>query len=295
MDALDTVDGAALAREIVDTLEAELVRFRHRVMHDHGIELDRARAAMVVLGRLVGAGIKWTARPDSDPARIHEAFSSLVPRDAKLAPTLKREIAEFFAATADVTVAPDDGAKTPTALLRKAGAEPSLWWWAASHPEPARCWTACSDAEQLVQVALAFGVPVPRMGRALAVAFGTLMLRVKTRLADQHSAIASVLEHLAETGSIADPKLAASITKLAFEMTAAQQMRGKAPDPIVDISLHVFQLVEAIRATTTVPDLERFASVATRAERMFVARGIQLVGVLRKELDDAAAAAIAKL
>ncbi len=299
-EALDTVEGAALVKEIVDGLEAELVRFRHRVLHDHAIELDRARAAMVLLGTLVRGGVRWAARPDSDPARIHEAFSTLVPRDAKLAPILKREIADFFAATADVTVGPEDTAKTSAALLRRRGAEPSLWWWAVDHPEPARCWTACgSDVDKLVQVALAVGVTAEQVARALAFAFGTLMTRIKTKQTQQHADIIDTLGALADTGvaALSDAQLVGSITKLAFEMTAVQQMRAekRPPDPIVDAAIHTFQLVEALKTTGATPDLERFAGIATRAERMFASRGMQLAGLLRQELDEAVTAAIAAL
>src|SRR5688572_6467191 len=104
-DALETEEGAALASEVVEMLEAELVRFRHRVTLDHGIELDRARAAMVLLGKLVAAGVAWTAKPDSDPTKIHEVFSSQVAKHPAIAATLKREIAGFFVATTDIQVA----------------------------------------------------------------------------------------------------------------------------------------------------------------------------------------------
>jgi hypothetical protein len=132
VDALDTEEGGAFAREIIDALEHELVRFRHRVQHDHAIELDRARAAMVLLGKLVGAGIKWRPRPDADPARIHEAMSAMVGKDPKIATTLKREIAAFFAATADVEVLPEETSNAPAILLRRVGSDPSLWWSSVS-------------------------------------------------------------------------------------------------------------------------------------------------------------------
>src|SRR5689334_1988813 len=106
--ALATVDGGAFAAEIVERLEAELVRFCHRVAHDHGIELDRARAALVLLGNLVSAGVPWTARPDSAPTRIHDAFTQIASRHPKASPlatVMRREIAAFFVATTNVTIA----------------------------------------------------------------------------------------------------------------------------------------------------------------------------------------------
>src|SRR4051794_34107323 len=123
VDALATSEGGALAGEIVDMLESELVRFCHRVDHDHGIELDRARAAMVLLGKLVGAGVAWTAQPDCAPTRIHEAFSSQLAKHKALAPILKRELAGFFVATASVQVV-EVPVRTPADLLRRAGADP---------------------------------------------------------------------------------------------------------------------------------------------------------------------------
>src|SRR5215210_5937056 len=119
-DALDTADGAALATEIVDMLESELVRFLHRVAFDHGIELDRARAAMVLLGKLVGGGVKWTAKPDSDPTRVYEVFTAMLPKHPAIAPVLKKELAAFFVATTDVKVV-EDTSQTPAAILRRAG------------------------------------------------------------------------------------------------------------------------------------------------------------------------------
>lgn len=298
VDALETEEGGAFGREILDALEHELVRFRHRVMHDHGIELDRARAAMVLLGKLVGAGVKWKARPDSDPARIHEAMSTMVPRvkDPKIATTLKREIAAFFAATADVEVLPDDHGKTPAALLRRVGSDPSLWWWAAAYPEPSAAWTACAgDVDRLIQVALAVGVSRDAAARALASALAILMTRVKTRPSTQRDEIVAAIERLAEQGARAldDPPFSASITKLAFEMTAAVQMKQLRSDPILEIAVHLFQLVDALKAKQT--DVERLGAVAGRMDKLFSSRGIQLAGLLRKDLDTAVEEAIARL
>jgi len=300
IDALVTPEGQLLAGEIVEMLEAELVRFCHRVTHDHGIELDRARAAMVLLGKLVASKVAWTARPDSAPTRIHEAFSKLLPRDPALAPTLRREIAEFFVATSDVAVT-EDTARTPAALLRRAGADPQLWWWAASYAQPQRCWTACGgDVGKLVQVALAFGVSSDRVARALAATFGVVATRTKTRHTAPRNNLVALLNRMSAAGgeALTDPTLAATITKLAFEMTAAQQTWWKdqraAPDGLADVSIYAWQLVEIFQAATRPPDLERFASLANRAERTFHARGLQLAAMLRKELDAVVAAAIAR-
>jgi hypothetical protein len=105
-DVLETEDGAALATEILDMLESELVRFTHRLAHNHGVELDRARAAMVLLGKLVGSGVKWTAKPDSNPLLIYEAFRSLVPTHPDIKPEL-----------ADTPIAPPPGGGTLAAVM----------------------------------------------------------------------------------------------------------------------------------------------------------------------------------
>jgi hypothetical protein len=286
--ALDTDEGAALATEIVEMLESELVRFQHRVEHDHGIELDRARAAMVLLGKLVAAGVRWTAKPDSDPSRIQEAFASLMKKHPAIATTLKREIAGFFVATTDVQVA-EDTTRTPAAILRRAGADPSLWWWAGAYSEPAKCWAACGDPEKLVQVALAFGVPVTRVARALATVFGVVATRIKTRYATHRTTLVAELAKVAATGRLDDPS---TITKLAFELRWKDQ---QASDPASELAIHAFQLVEALQAAKAKPDVERFGVLTGRAERMFSSRGLQLAAMLRKELDDSATDAIAKL
>lgn len=302
-EALATAEGSALAKEIVDMLESELVRFRHRVKHDHGVELDRARAAMTMLAKLVAAGVPWTARPDSAPLRIHETFTSLVPRDSRLAPILKREVAAFFVATTETQVV-DDDARTPTALLRRAGAEPSLWWWAAEYGKPASCWAACgSDLDRLVQVALAFGVRPELVARALASAIGSITARLKSRYPAHRTNLAAALLRLSEDprAALLDTALVAGVTKLAFEMTAAQQSWARehktAPDPLTDLAIHTFQLVEALVAAQRVgePDLERFAGVASRAGRVFAARGLDLGAIVRKDLEEPVAQAIARL
>ena len=296
VDALDTEDGGAFAREIIDALEHELVRFRHRVIHDHGIELDRARAAMVLLGKLVGAGIAWKARPDSDPARIHEAMSSMVGRDPKIATVLKREIAAFFAATADVEVLPEDASKAPAVLLRRAGSDPSLWWWAAQFPEPKPCWAACGDdVDRLIQVALAFGVGRDTVARALAAAMATLMTRVKTKPSPMRDEVVATIDRFARDGAKAldDAAFVGRITKLAFEITAGQHLKQMKGDPISEIAVHLFQLVDALKAQQT--DVERLGAVSGRMDRMFATRGIQLAGLLRKDLDASVERAIARL
>ncbi len=301
-EALETVEGAALATELVDMLEAELVRFRHRVAHDHGIELDRARAAMVILGKLVSAGVPWKARPDSDPARVHESFSAIVPRDPVLAPVLKREIAAFFAATAAVEVSPEDSSNSPYAILRRLGAEPSVWWWAASYSDPARCWAACAnDTDKTVQIGLAFGVPPSVFGRSLASALALLATRVKTQYLAQRKALCDALTELATGGmaAIRNATLVGAITKLTFELTAARQLQGvsvsASADAVPELAILAFQLIEALQTAKSPPDLERFASLANRSDRLFSSRGLQLVALLRKDLEPAAAIAIPKL
>lgn len=295
-EALETEEGGAFAREILDALEAELVRFRHRVRFDHGIELDRARAAMVLLGKLVGAGVPWKARPDSDPARVHEAFSSIVARDPKASTSLKREVAAFFAATADVEVLPEDDAKRPYTLLRRAGADPAMWWWAAAFSEPVQCWTACgSDVERLVQVALAYGVSRDAVARALASAIATLMTRVKTRLVGPRDQIVGAIDQIAAHGAKAmeDTAIVGGITKLAFEMTAATYMKQIKGDPLGEVAVHVFQLVDALKVKET--DVERLGAIAGRMDRLFASRGMQLAGLLRKDLDATVEEAIARM
>jgi hypothetical protein len=294
-EALETVDGAAFARQIIDELEAELVRFRHRVAHDHAIELDRARAAMVMLGKLVSSGVPWTALPDSDPARIHEAFTQLVARDAKLAPILKREIAAFFAATADVEVKPDE-AKTSAALLRRAGADPALWWWAAEHPEPAKCWLATgSEVGRVVQTALALGVSVDVIARGLATVLGMLLTRVKTRSATKREDLVAALACLAEGGAeaLGEQELVAAITKTAFEMMWKKD--PKTTDALAEFAVHTFQLLEALKAWKGVADLERWGALGVRIEQMQAARGMQIAALLRKEIEQHVERALAKL
>ncbi len=279
-DALATAEGAALAAEIVDMLESELVRFQHRVAHDHGIELDRARAAMVLLGSLLGAGATWTAKPDCDPIKIYKVFESLLPKEPAIAPTLKKELAAFFIATSGVKVV-ETTSETPAAALRAAGATPSLWWWAADFSTRRQCWAACADdIDQSIQVALAFGVPVEPVAAALAQALASLASRVKTRHSAQRPTLLAALEHLDDH---------TAITRLAFEMRFKDP---KGTDPLAELSIHAFQLAEALQATTDTPDVERFGAIARRAEKMFTSRGLQFVAMVRAEIEDAVSAVL---
>jgi hypothetical protein len=147
----------------------------------------------------------------------------------------------------------------------------------------------------LIEIALAIGVNRDAVARTLASALETLMTRVKTRPTPQRDELVATIERLSAQGTrpLDDPKLAAAITKLAFEMTAAQQMKQLKSDPILEIAVHLFQLVDALKAKQT--DVERLGAVAGRMDKLFVSRGIQLAGLLRKDLDTAVEEAIARL
>ena len=282
IEALETAEGGSFAHEIIDALEAELVRFRHRVRHDHGIELDRARAAMALLGKLVGAGVKWVAQPDSDPARIHEAFSTVIARDPKAMTLVKREVAAFFAATADVKVDEhrDDDVSIASTRLRRAGADPALWWWASGFSDINACWAATGDdADRVVQCALAFGVPVKQVVTSLAGVLQLLVTRLKLR--SPRAELVDAIEALRTAGRVAE---AGPITKLAFELAWKKDVK---PDAVSELVSHAFQLVEAVHAAKAVPDVERFGAVAARIARMQAARGLQVAAIVRKDLDDA--------
>jgi hypothetical protein len=270
------------------------------VRHDHGVELDRARAALVLLGKLVAAGVPWTAHLDSDPARLHELFSGFVVRDTELAPILKREIAAFFVATTDVAVAADIDAASMPGLLRRAGADPALWLWAHDYPNPARCWLACEqDVERTVCVALACGVAFAEVARALAAALALLTPKVKTRHTTPRTQLATALTRLAGNAPLFDDTAAtAPITKLAFELTAARSFGGSdKPDPLGELAVVAFQLVEAHAAARRVgcADVERFAELAARTASLYSARGLVAATLVRRELDPTVHDAIAEI
>ena len=295
---LATVDGRALATELVEMLESELVRFTHRVVHDHGVELDRARASMALLGTLVGSGVPWTAHHDSSPQTIHDAFAVLATRNPAtwpLAPVIRREVDRFLEVTAAVTIV-DDDATTPAARLRRAGAHPDLWWWASPFDTFERCWNECgANVTRLVSVALAFDVPSDRVARALASAFTLVATRAKTRRTIQRNDLVALLTRLSSVGAaaLADRELVAKNTKLAFEMAATQQRwpgdrtppMSIAPDGLLDIAVRAFQLVELFTAIDREPDIERYADLAAGVERTFTSLGLRLAAMLRKDLE----------
>ena len=235
---------------------------------------------MVLLGKLVGAGVKWVARPDSDPARVHEAFSTVIARDAKAMTAVKREVAAFFAATADVEVSAQDETATASARLRRAGADPALWWWAAGFSDIKSCWAASGDdADRVVQCALAFGVPAKRVVGSLAGVLQLLVTRCKLRA--PRAEMVDAIEALRTHARVADP---GPITKLAFELMWRKDVK---PDAAGEIAINTFQLVEASQAIKDAPDVERFGAVAARIERAQAARGLQVAAIVRKDLDDA--------
>ena len=300
---LSTRDGRALATEIVEMLESELVRFTHRVRHDHGVEIDRARASMALLGSLVGSGVPWVARSDSAPPRIHDAFAELAARQPAtwpLAGAIRDEVGAFLDATRDVPVVDlADRAGSPTAMLRKAGAHPDLWWWAAQHDSLAALWQASgADVTRLVSVALAFGVPADTVARALASAFTLVATRAKTKRTTQRNDLVALLTRLHTIGASAlgDRELVAKVTKLAFELMAAQRQnwpgdRGPvmavAADGLADIGLRAFQLMSLFEAEAAMrpPDVERYAELASGSERTFHSLGLRLAAMLRKDLE----------
>jgi hypothetical protein len=294
--ALDTEEGRAVALEIVAMLESELVRFCHRVTHDHLIALDRARASMVLLGTLVRSGVPWTARADSSPQRIHDAFAELAarnPADWAPASQIRDEVTAFLAACSEVPTV-DVAVTTPADKLRAAGADPDMWWWAGDHDTLYRSWVASDEhAGRLVQIALTMGVSADRVARALANVFAQAAQKSKTRRAEQRDDLVALLGKLAADGATAlaqERALVVSTTKLAFEMAAAQQAwwtggkRG-AQDSLAELAVLSFQLVEIFGAVSRAPDLERFADLANRADRAFVARGLRLAALLRHDLD----------
>ncbi|MBX3162367.1 MAG: hypothetical protein KF773_40760 [Deltaproteobacteria bacterium] len=295
--ALETEDGGAVAAELVGMLESELVRFTHRVAHDHAIALDRARASMVLLGALVAAGCPWTAQPDSAPARIHDAFAELAARSAADWPpaaAIRGEVARFLEQTSEVAVV-DAPARTPAALLRRAGADPDLWWWAAAHDSIERSWVECgSNVARMVQVALAAGTTASRVARALAGALAQGVGKSQTRRTQARDDLALLLTKLAAGGAAvltAEPALVGTVTKLAFEMAAAQQAWARtrtAPDGLADLALLSFQVVELFQALDRPPhgaDLERYADLAARADRVLGSRGLRLHALLRRDLE----------
>jgi hypothetical protein len=307
--ALDTDDGRALAREVTELLEAELVRFTHRVDHDHGIELDRARGALAVITTLLRGGVAWTTRADCAPGRIADAFTAIATRDgaeAALVEQLRGEIDAFVEAAADVVVV-DRPARTVADLLRAAGAAPETWWWAAEYgTDRDRCWKASGAAsERLVQVAIALGIAGERVLCALAGAFTVAATRVKTSRTAQRNDLVALLGRLASTGAAAiarDRELVAKATALAFEMAAAQQpwwtaaaagprerARRSAPDGIAEIAVLSFQLVELFGAAAAGrrPDPERYGELAYRADRTLAGRGLRLAAMVQKELEAA--------
>jgi len=310
--ALVTDAGRALAAEITELLESELVRFAHRVYHDHGIELDRARSSLAVLTVLLRGGLPWTAQADCAPAKLAEAFTTAVARDRTapaLAAAVRAEVEAFTAAAGAVEVK-DRPPRSLSDLLRKVGAPPESWWWAGEFgADRARCWKAASaSAGYQVQVALAVGIEADVVLRALAGAFTVAATRAKTSRTGPRNDLVALLGRFVATGTGAiehDRELIAKATALAFEMAAVQQpwwtgADGAAPgrrtaDGITEVAVLSFQLVELFTAAATGrrPDAERYGDLAARADRSLSSRGVRLAALLQRELDPAFAAATA--
>ena len=285
--ALETEGGRAVANDLLELLESELVRFRHRVAHDHGISFERARAALVLLTRLVAAGAGWRAPDDAAPRKIFDSFIELMTRaDASwqpgLAEALHVELAEFLDATKSVPIADPPAKPTLADRVRWSGAPPEIWWWTSQFDDLASCWrAAATSSDRLVALALAVGAARDRIDRSLAGAFAVAAARVKTRRMPQRTELVALLEELAAAGTAAPSESAAAkITSVAFQVTAAQDK-----DALGQLALLAFQLVEVMRASARPPDPERYAELAAKAQRTLHAHGVQLATVLKQDLE----------
>lgn len=294
----DSDGGREVAADVVELLESELVRFRHRVAHDFGISLDRARAALVLLAELVGAGVPWTAHPDSAPRKIFDAFIELIGRAEAswphgLAESLHAELAEFVNATREVAIAEPPPRPTLSMLLRTAGAAPELWWWSAQFDsDPGACWRAAqASGERIVGLAVALGVPTEQVVRSLAGGLVVAVGRAKTPRVGQRNDLVALLGRVVASGRsvlAGDGDPVAKLTALAFQLTAAKERDG-----LAELAVLTFQLVELLRGSERPPDPERFCDIAQRAQRVLQPLGVQLAGVLKRDLEPALVAALA--
>ena len=288
--AFESEGGREVAADVVEMLESELVRFRHRVAHDFEISLDRARAALVLLSRLVEDGVPWTARPDSAPRKIFDAFIVLLGRTEAawplgLAEAVHAELAEFVAATRAVEIAEPPPRPTLSDLLRDVGAAPELWWWSGQFDGDAgACWRAgASSSERLVAIAVALGLPTEQIVRSLAGGLVVAVGRVKTPRTGPRNELVALLNRVATSGRSAlagDQDAVSKITALAFQLTAAKERDG-----LTELAVLTFQLVELLRDSDRPPDPERFCDLAMRAQRVLHPLGVQLAGVLKRDLE----------
>jgi hypothetical protein len=296
--AFDSDAGREVAADVVEMLESELVWFRHRVAHDFGIAFDRARAALVLLSKLAAAGVPWTARPDSAPRRIFEAFIELIGRAEAswpqgLAEALHAELAEFVDVTRAVAIAQPPQRETLSALLRHAGAAPELWWWSSQFDgDPAACVAAASTTgERTVGLAIALGIPAEPVARSLAGALAVGVGRAKTARLGPRIDLVGLLNRVASSGRsalAADADAVSRLTALAFQLTAVKERDG-----LAELAVLAYQLIELLRPSDRPPDPERFCDIALRAQRALRPLGVQLAGVLKRDLEPALAAALA--
>lgn len=296
--AFDSEGGREVAADVVEMLESELVRFRHRVAHDFAISLDRARAALVLLSKLVEGGVPWTAHPDSAPRKIFDAFIELLGRSEAawphgIAEAVHAELAEFVAATRAVAIVEPPHRPTLSTLLRDAGAAPELWWWSGQFDgDPGACWrAAAASGERIVAIAVALGIPTEQVVRSFAGGLVVAVGRAKTPRIGPRSDLVALLNRVATSGRSAlaeDQESVAKLTALAFQLTAAKERDG-----IAELAVLTFQLVELLRGEDRPPDPERFCDLALRAQRVLHPLGVQLAGVLKRDLEPAVVATLA--
>ncbi len=288
---LDTDGGRAVAVDVVELLESELVRFCHRVRHDYAISLDRARAALVLLTKLVASGVEWNASADSAPRYIFDRFVELITRaettwPSGLAEALHAELAEFISVTSRVAVAELPERPSFSELVRDSGAAPDAWWWASQFDDLGAAWQAASSSsERLIEIAFALGVSGDAVGRSLAGALAVGAGRAKTKRAAQRKDLVTLLTRLQAAGVdalVSDGGSISKVTALAFEMMATQERDG-----IAELALLAFQLIELFRITNRTPDPERYCDIASRAQRILIAQGVQLAGCLKRDLEPA--------
>jgi hypothetical protein len=129
------------------------------------------------------------------------------------------------------------------------------------------------------------------VARSLAGALAVGVGRAKTARLGPRIDLVGLLNRVASSGRsalAADADAVSRLTALAFQLTAVKERDG-----LAELAVLAYQLIELLRPSDRPPDPERFCDIALRAQRALRPLGVQLAGVLKRDLEPALAAALA--
>jgi hypothetical protein len=276
--AFENDSAADVAGSIIQSLEDQLVRFRHRMRFKWAMNYEEARAAMVLLPHLVRLGVSWVPPEDATPELITEAFHEFL-----ALPSSKFADAHRDAMNADIekfvevpfnAVRPLPPEYTVDGVLRRGGAAPHVCHWGHRFfADFERAWQE-GDARQLVSLAAAAGL---EFRWALSAFLTSAIEALEHAQTDSHG----VREELRK----AIVRLVSGDSHTEVEPKVAEQLRELSrEDGLFGVGYVVHRLARASLSAVGASDPEQWEELATVVERDLKPYGVSCVSALRRDL-----------